>query len=192
MLMQVLEPLSVTHLDQPSAGEPSARSGRQPTQPPQPTHSQSRSRAKQHQKRGAPVASGYVVYADESSGSGGSGGFERTASDGADPGVVGPAAWQLHQRTPNKAALFSPLCDPVETSDRFAGLLEGAIELYAADTNAGPAGVGLPPGRAKDVRLKTAIPTRWAWVLMLGYMLQSVKHDGSIAGNPSLTACTDR
>uniref|UniRef100_A0A4Y0BK00 Uncharacterized protein n=1 Tax=Anopheles funestus TaxID=62324 RepID=A0A4Y0BK00_ANOFN len=78
----------------------------------------------------------------------------RTQSDGADPGVVGPIVWQMHKKemdgrnySPTQLGLIrvfnyntyldqilaeiaSPMRDPVITRNRFEGLLEGAIQLY--------------------------------------------------------------
>lgn len=57
--------------------------------------------------------------------------FQRSSSDGADPGVIGPIVWEIHKNE-TKAILdvTSPIRDPALMRNRFEGLLEGAINLY--------------------------------------------------------------
>lgn len=54
--------------------------------------------------------------------------LQRSSSDGADPGVIGPVVWEMHKQEIEKVS--SPLRDPVSTRNRFEGLLEGAIRMY--------------------------------------------------------------
>lgn len=63
----------------------------------------------------------------------------QTQSDGADPGVVGPVVWEMHKKGLNLSTnslgstrpTTSPQHDPQATRNRFEGLLEGAMKLYA-------------------------------------------------------------
>lgn len=62
----------------------------------------------------------------------------RTHSDGADPGVIGPVVWEMHKkRREPKKQITSPLRDPLQTRNRFEGLIESAIKhhgLYSSNS----------------------------------------------------------
>ncbi|XP_053674767.1 uncharacterized protein LOC128725073 [Anopheles nili] len=98
-LSRVLEPVTMTHLDQSETfGEGSKSTG--------------------------PDTAGTSQYNTDTEVH-----LARTQSDGADPGVVGPIVWQMHKQELEE--MTSPMRDPVLTRNRFEGLLEGAIQLYA-------------------------------------------------------------
>lgn len=62
--------------------------------------------------------------------------------------------------------ILSPLRDPAKTRSRFEGLLEGAINLYSGDISnevmdeINSTSDAVKRAKPKDVRLKTAIPSR--------------------------------
>lgn len=85
--------------------------------------------------------------------------LSRTRSDGADPGVIGPVAWQYHKKklesqgsklfvffpskeykifgddnSPNFADAMKPMKDTTAILNRYEGLIEGAISLYSIET----------------------------------------------------------
>lgn len=65
------------------------------------------------------------------------------------------------------AEILSPIRDPAKTRSRFEGLLEGAINLYSGDISnevmdeINSTSDAVTRVTRKDVRLKTAIPTRY-------------------------------
>ncbi|XP_052873750.1 uncharacterized protein LOC128279069 [Anopheles cruzii] len=99
-LSRVLEPVTMTHLDQSDAAYPDGM-----------------------KSSGADTAATSQYNTDTDAP-----GLARSQSDGADPGVVGPIVWQMHKKEMEE--MTSPLRDPVVTRNRFEGLLEGAIQLY--------------------------------------------------------------
>ncbi|XP_031631633.1 uncharacterized protein LOC116345954 isoform X2 [Contarinia nasturtii] len=58
----------------------------------------------------------------------------RTRSDGADPGVIGPIAWQYHKKRLEEQERAKLHRDPLYTQHRYEDLLEGAISLYSIET----------------------------------------------------------
>ncbi|KAG4068410.1 hypothetical protein HA402_007930 [Bradysia odoriphaga] len=82
----------------------------------------------------------------------GDGGFSRSQSDGADPGVLN---WELHKRIMDNKEVMSPLRDPVLTRTRFEGLLEGAIKLYSNDDTHTEIGNNDVPGAIRPIENKS-------------------------------------
>ncbi|XP_055323152.1 uncharacterized protein LOC129578490 isoform X2 [Sitodiplosis mosellana] len=60
--------------------------------------------------------------------------LSRTRSDGADPGVIGPIAWQYHKKRLEEQEKAKLHRDPTCTQHRYEDLLEGAISLYSIET----------------------------------------------------------
>lgn len=105
-LSRVLEPVSVTHLDHSDADYETLKN----------------SRLRGSQK------SLYISYSEEELKN------LKADSDGADPGFVGPAVWEMHKKSRNQSTNESPLRDPTETRHRFEDLLDGAMKLYTSSS----------------------------------------------------------
>lgn len=136
-LSRVLEPVSVTHLDQSDADLEGHRTSRKLESILKINNSTSRQKD--------------VL-------------FTRSQSDGADPGVIGPVVWEIHKKEMENKDIISPIHDPVISRNRFEGLLEGAIKLYGNDDSKNEddseMGDDMPGIIKTDFRGKSAINLR--------------------------------
>lgn len=143
-LSRVLEPVSVTHLDHSDADYETLKNSR--------LHGSGKSL--------------YISYSEEELKN------LKADSDGADPGIVGPAVWEMHKRSRQQSTSNeSPLRDPSETRHRFEELLDGAMKLYTSSSytncyslmsEAQAQANETPPGsvKAKENRGKSAATIR--------------------------------
>lgn len=134
-LSRVLEPLSVTHLD-------ASDDGVELSKIPRVIEAKYKNDLDQTIKCSSKI---YKIVHNEAP-------LQRSQSDGADPGVIGPVVWEIHKKqiegisqmySFNKRKILisfilentSPYRDPIQTRNRFEGLLEGAIKMYSNDIN---------------------------------------------------------
>lgn len=91
----------------------------------------------------------------------------------AGTGSDGPVIYKLSSGKPNwterlltkSFLVMSPIRDPVETRNRFEGLVEGAIEMYMEDGTETPeiaSSAALYAARCRENRGKSAIPFRYS------------------------------